>query len=89
LRGRVRDTDEPGAWPVDVRSVRASGTVPEPAHGIDRGKKIKGHRQFLITDVLGLPPTVHATLVCASDNTGGIRPAAIDYMRHRGVRALG
>jgi hypothetical protein len=39
---------------VDSRSVKTSGNVPEPSQGIDAGKRIKGRKRHIATDVLGL-----------------------------------
>ncbi|MFD3565986.1 IS5 family transposase [Streptomyces sp. NPDC058667] len=61
LRDRVRTADgrdtEPTAALSDSQSVRSADTVPAATRGFDAGKKVKGRKQFVVTDTLGLPAT--------------------------------
>jgi transposase len=67
LRGKVRQSAgrdaEPTAVILDAQTVKTSGNVPEHAQGIDAGKKIKGTKRHVATDVLGLLLVVLVTAV--------------------------
>ena len=58
LRGNVRQAAGRGAEPtaviLDAQTVKTSGNVPEHSQGIDAGKKIKGRKRHVATDVLVL-----------------------------------
>jgi len=75
LRGRVREEvgrdPEPTAALVDAQSVKTSGNVPESSQGIDAGKKIKGRKRHIATDVLGLLLVVLVTAASVQDTVGG------------------
>ncbi|MFU8855334.1 transposase, partial [Micromonospora sp. SL1-18] len=71
LRGKVRQAagrdPEPTAAIIDSQSVKTSNNVPETSQGIDAGKKIKGRKRHLATDVLGLLLVVIVTAANVSD----------------------
>jgi len=75
LRGKVREAagrpPEPTAAILDSQTVKTSGNVPEHSQGIDAGKKIKGRKRHLATDVLGLLLVVVVTAASVQDTTGG------------------
>ncbi|NES17373.1 IS5 family transposase, partial [Micromonospora sp. PPF5-17] len=75
LRGKVRRAvgrdPEPTAAIIDSQSVKTSSNVPEASQGIDAGKKIKGRKRHLATDVLGLLLVVIVTAASVSDTAGG------------------
>lgn len=75
LRGKVRraagrDT-EPTAAILDAQTVKTSSNVPEGCQGIDAGKKIKGTKRHVATDVLGLLLVVLVTAASVHDTVGG------------------
>jgi transposase len=75
LRGKVRQTAgrnaEPTAAILDAQTVKTSTNVPEHAQGIDAGKKIKGTKRHIATDVLGLLLVVLVTAASVHDTVGG------------------
>jgi transposase len=75
LRGKVRKAAgraaEPTAAILDAQTVKTSGNVPEHSQGIDAGKKIKGRKRHVATDVLGLLLVVLVTAASVQDTTGG------------------
>jgi transposase len=75
LRGKVGRaagrSPEPTAVILDAQTVKTSGTVPEHSQGIDAGKKIKGRKRHVATDVLGLLLVVLVTAASIQDTTGG------------------
>ena len=75
LRGKVRKaagrSPEPTAVILDAQTVKTSGNVPEHSQGIDAGKKIKGRKRHIATDVLGLLLVVLVTAASVQDTTGG------------------
>ncbi len=75
LRGQVRSAagrdTEPTAAILDAQTVKTSGNVPEHAQGIDAGKKIKGTKRHVATDVLGLLLVVLVTAASVQDTVGG------------------
>lgn len=75
LRGKVRRSAgrsaEPSAVIVDAQTVKTSGNVPEHSQGIDAGKKIKGRKRHVATDVLGLLLVVQVTAASVQDTAGG------------------
>jgi transposase len=62
---------EPSAAVVDSQSVKTSGNVPEASQGIDAGKKIKGRKRHIATDMLGLLLVVMVTAAGGQDTVGG------------------
>jgi transposase len=76
LRGKVRRaagrSPEPSAAILDAQTVKTSGNVPEHSQGIDAGKKIKGRKRHIATDVLGLLLVVLVTAGSVQDTTGGL-----------------
>jgi transposase len=75
LRGKVRQaagrSPEPTAAILDSQTVKTSGNVPECSQGIDAGKRIKGRKRHVATDVLGLLLVVLVTAASVQDTTGG------------------
>jgi transposase len=75
LRGKVREAAgrpaEPSAAILDAQTVKTSANVPEHSQGIDAGKKIKGRKRHVATDVLGLLFVVLVTAASVQDTTGG------------------
>ena len=85
LRGRVRRAagraEEPTAAIVDSQTVKTSGNVPESSQGIDAGKKIKGRKRHVATDVLGLLLVVLVTAASVHDTAAG--RDVVDELAHR------
>lgn len=85
LRGRVRTAAgrdaEPTAVILDAQTVKTSGNVPEHAQGIDAGKKIKGTKRHVATDVLGLLLVVLVTAASVQDTVGG--RSVVEQVAHR------
>jgi len=75
LRSQVRRaagrSPEPSAAILDAQTVKTSSNVPEHSQGIDAGKKIKGRKRHIATDVLGLLLVVLVTAASVQDTTGG------------------
>jgi transposase len=75
LRGKVRQaagrSPEPTAAILDSQTVKTSGNVPEHSQGIDAGKRIKGRKRHVATDVLGLLLVVLVTAASVQDTTAG------------------
>jgi transposase len=75
LRGQVRKAagrdEQPTAVILDSQSVKTSANVPEESQGIDAGKKIKGRKRHIATDVLGLILVILITAASVQDTVGG------------------
>ncbi len=75
LRGKVRvaagRSAEPSAAILDSQTVKTSANVPEHSQGIDAGKRIKGRKRHIATDVLGLLLVVLVTAASMHDTVGG------------------
>lgn len=75
LRQQVRAAQGRAATPtaaiIDSQSVKTSCNVGESSQGIDAGKKIKGRKRHIATDVLGLLLVVIVTAASVQDSTGG------------------
>jgi transposase len=75
LRGKVRKAAgrpaAPSAALMDSQTVKTSSNVPESTQGIDAGKKIKGRKRHLATDVLGLLLVVIVTAANVHDTAAG------------------
>jgi transposase len=75
LRGEVRKAagrgERPSAAVMDSQTVKTSGSVPESSQGIDAGKKIKGRKRHIVTDMLGLLLVVVVTAASVQDTVGG------------------
>ncbi len=78
----------PGAAIADAQSVKTAANVPERAQGIDAGKRIKGRKRHIVTDMLGLVLAVIVTAASVSDTAGG--RALVDRIAadHPSVAAL-
>jgi transposase len=61
----------PTAAIIDSQSVKTSCNVGESSQGIDAGKKIKGRKRHIATDVLGLLLVVIVTAASVQDSVGG------------------
>jgi transposase len=61
----------PSAAISDSQSVKTSCNVAETSQGIDAGKKIKGRKRHIATDVLGLVLVTIATAASVRDSRGG------------------
>lgn len=85
LRGKVRQAAgreaEPTAAILDAQTVKTSSNVPEHSQGIDAGKKIKGRKRHVATDVLGLLLVVLVTAASVHDTVGG--RALVEQVAHR------
>jgi transposase len=75
VRGRVRRAagraEEPTAAILDSQTVKTSTNVPESSQGIDAGKRIKGRKRHVATDVLGLLLVVLVTAASVHDTVAG------------------
>jgi transposase len=75
LRQQVRVTKGRTATPtaaiIDSQSVKTSCNVSEASQGIDAGKKIKGRKRHIATDVLGLLLGAIVTAASVQDSAGG------------------
>jgi transposase len=75
LRDKVRQAAgrdvEPTAVIVDAQTVKTSSNVAEHSQGIDAGKKVKGTKRHIATDVLGLLLVVLVTAASVQDTVGG------------------
>jgi transposase len=85
LRSKVRRAAgrdaEPTAAILDAQTIKTSGNVPEHCQGIDAGKKIKGTKRHVATDVLGLLLVVLVTAASVQDTVGG--RAVVEQVAHR------
>ena len=68
VRGR---TAAPSAAIIDSQSVKTSCNVGEASQGIDAGKKIKGRKRHIATDVMGLLLATVVTAASVQDSAGG------------------
>jgi transposase len=75
LRQQVRVAKGRAAAPtaaiIDSQSVKTSCNVGETSQGIDAGKKIKGRKRHIATDVLGLLLVAIVTAASVQDSMGG------------------
>jgi transposase len=75
LRQQVRVAKGRAATPtaviIDSQSVKTSCNVSESSQGIDAGKKIKGRKRHIATDVLGLLLVAIVTAASVQDSAGG------------------
>ena len=64
----------PSVGLIDSRSVRTSHHVDSREYGVDGGKKVKGRKEHIVVDTLGLPMavTVHAANIY--DSVGAVEP---------------
>ncbi|MFD5211598.1 IS5 family transposase [Streptomyces anulatus] len=88
LRGRVRKADGRKAQPIDSQSVRTADTVPVGTRGFDAGKKVKGHKRFIVTDTLGLLLAVHVVAANIQDRDGAKRSLLWTRLDHPGVQRI-
>ena len=78
LRGLVRKACgkaiSPSVGLIDSRSVRTSHHIDSSEYGIDGGKKVKGRKEHIIVDTLGLPMSVKVHAANIHDSVGAIEP---------------
>ena len=76
LRCRVREVmgraEDPSAVAMDSQTVHAAAGVPSETTGLDAGKKSRGRKRGIATDVLGLVIAVVVTAASVHDNAIGI-----------------
>lgn len=76
LRDSVRKTCgkaiSPSIGLIDSRSVRTSHHVDSSEYGIDGGKKVKGRKEHIIVDTLGLPMAVKVHAANIHDSVGTV-----------------
>ena len=88
LRSKVREAAgrdaEPAAVILDAQTVKTSGNVPEHSQGIDAGKRIKGRKRHIASDVLGLLLVVLVTAASVQDTAAG--RAVVEQVAHRHPR---
>ncbi|MFI0425022.1 IS5 family transposase, partial [Spongiactinospora sp. 9N601] len=72
LRCQVREaagrTEDPSAVSLDTQTTHAAATVPADTTGLDAGKKSRGRKRGIATDVLGLLIAVVVTAASVHDN---------------------
>ncbi len=78
----------PSAAIIDSQSIKTSVNVPERSQGIDAGKKIKGRKRHIATDVLGLVLAVVVTAASISDTAGGTIVINTMAAAHTGIRKI-
>jgi transposase len=75
LRGKAREragrSPEPTAAIIDARAVKTSSNVPEASQGYDAGKRVKGRKQHIAADTLGLLLALVITAASVQDTNGG------------------
>ncbi len=71
-RANAGRNPDPTAAIIDSQSVKTSTNAPEATQGFDAGKKIKGRKRHIITDVCGLLLTVMVTAAHISDTAAAI-----------------
>lgn len=59
---------------IDSRSVRTSHHVASHERGIDGGKKVKGRKEHIIVDTLGLPMAAKVHAANIHDSVGAVKP---------------
>lgn len=62
----------PSVGLIDSRSVKTSHHINSREYGIDGGKKIKGRKEHMIVDTLGMVVKIHAANI--HDGVGAIEP---------------
>jgi len=88
VRAKKGRTADPSAAILDSQSVKTSTNVPEASQGIDAGKKIKGRKRHIATDVLGLVLAVVITAASVSDTAGGKALLDTVAQAHTGVQRV-
>lgn len=64
----------PGIGLIDSGSVRTSHHINSSEYGIDGGKKIKGRKEHIIVDTLGLPLVAKVHAANIHDSVGTVEP---------------
>ena len=78
IRKMVGQEDTPSLGIIDSRSIKSSHHVA-PDRGIDGNKKIKGRKEHIVVDTLGLPMGVVVHKASVHDSVGA--HTVIDSMR--------
>ena len=77
LRDSVRKASgravSPSIGLIDYRSVRTSHHIDSSEYGIDGGKKVKGRKEHIIVDTLGLPMAVKVYAANIHDSVGAVQ----------------
>jgi transposase len=71
LRAKKGRRHLPTAAIIDARTVKASPNAPEATQGYDGGKRLKGRKRHIATDVLGLLLVFIVTAAGVQDTNGG------------------
>ena len=76
LRNVVRKSkgkeSSPSIGIIDSRSVRTSHHIDSSEYGIDGGKKVKGRKEHIVVDTLGLPMSVMVHAANIHDSIGAV-----------------
>lgn len=79
---KIAGKDEsPGMGIIDSRSVRTSHHADPSCKGLDGNKKIKGRKEHIVVDTLGLPMSVSVHDANIHDSKGA--PEVIEQMNHK------
>ncbi|TDD96812.1 IS5 family transposase [Actinomadura rubrisoli] len=73
VRERAGRREDPSAVSMDTQTVHAAATVPADTTGLDPGKRSRGRKRGLATDVLRLVIAVAVTAANVHDNAIGTR----------------
>lgn len=85
-REREHRTAEPSAAVLDAQSVKS--TPQGGPKGFDAGKKVKGRKRHLVTDVLGLLLAVHVTPADVQDRDGAFPVVAAAMAKCSTIKAV-
>lgn len=80
IRKSCGRASSPSVGIIDSRSVRTSHHVDGSEYGIDGGKKVKGRKEHIIVDTLGLPMSAKIHAANIHDSAGAIEP--IEQLRY-------
>ena len=70
----------PSVGLIDSRSVRTSHHIDSSEYGIDGGKKVKGRKEHIIVDTLGLPMAANVHAANIHDSVGAV--TTIEQLRY-------
>ncbi|CAJ61295.1 MULTISPECIES: IS5 family transposase [Frankia] len=82
-----RDTD-PTAGIIDSQSVKGADTVPAASCGFDMGKRVDGHKRFLVVETLGLLLAVLVVPASTHDTAGGRQVLLDSYFAGRRLQLV-
>lgn len=57
---------------IDSRNVRTSHHIANSEYGIDGGKKVKGRKEHIVMDILGLPMATQVHIINIHDTVGAV-----------------